>query len=84
MSQGQQRALMAVCKRIGLTDRADRLTVSSGVLGRTVPTSSDLTAGDASVLLDVFGAVERNEFEFVIDNEARPVGVRPITPEEPS
>lgn len=51
-SQPQNRKMHALFRDIGLTDRADRLTITSHILGFPVDTSAGLTVAEASKVID--------------------------------
>ncbi|MEU1883498.1 hypothetical protein ABZ470_39845 [Streptosporangium sp. NPDC020072] len=53
LSREAQRAMFAAFGKLGITDRDERLRDCSIVLDRTVHTSNDLKADDASKILDV-------------------------------
>lgn len=48
----QSKRMHALCNELGLTDRAKRLAVTSTAVGRAVDSSNDLTADEASTLID--------------------------------
>lgn len=56
-SEPQRRLLFALARDLGLDERADRLNVASGVLGRDVDSFTSLTAREATQLIDHWQAV---------------------------
>jgi len=52
MTKAQQRMIMALCNELGITDRVDRLATLGGILGRDIDTSDDLSAEEASRVID--------------------------------
>jgi hypothetical protein len=52
MTQPQRAALHASFKEAGITDRTRRLAYASGVVGRTLATSAELTRQEASDVID--------------------------------
>jgi hypothetical protein len=50
------RAMFAAMGEAGITDRDDRLAYVSGVVGREVASSKDMTEGDARAVLDALAA----------------------------
>jgi len=56
----QRNVLFAIFRETDFDDRADRLRISSSILGRPIHTWRDLTKEDASVLIDMFEALKRD------------------------
>jgi hypothetical protein len=52
ITQPQMRMMMALLKKAELHDREDRLDYCSAVVGRQLETSTDLTKGEAQIILD--------------------------------
>lgn len=56
----QRNLLFAIFRETDFDDRADRLRISSRVLGREIGSWLDLTQEDAAVLIDTFEALKRD------------------------
>lgn len=52
VTKPQQQKMHALFNEQGITDRTDRLNYTSGVIGRDVSSSNDLTAAEASQLIE--------------------------------
>ena len=61
ISTDQRAKLHAMFRDAGIEDRADRLAYCGGVLGRDVPTSTDLTMAEASQVIDHLGQYDADD-----------------------
>ena len=74
LSDGQRKALHALFRSTGLSDRDERLNFSARIIGRSISTSNDLTSREASQIIDVLAAVEQGSAEYVTDDTGRITG----------
>lgn len=56
ISPQQMRMMHALFNQFGITDRGDRLSITSHIIGRDIDTSNQLTVGDATQLIDILTA----------------------------
>lgn len=77
ISANQMKAIQTLFRMTGLDDRDERLLFSARIIGRSISTSKDLTAREASQIIDVLAAVEKGEAEYVRDVGGRIIGAMP-------
>jgi hypothetical protein len=77
MSEPQRRKLNAALRDVGITSRPDKLALCSGLVGRRVDSSNDLTGAETSTVIDALDGVARGEADLVLDADGAPVGLGP-------
>lgn len=63
MTADQRSALMAMFGDLGITDRAERLKVTSQIVGRELSSANDMTRAETSKVIDELAARLENSFE---------------------
>lgn len=61
LTSAQLKKLATVFSHVGVTERSDRLSLSSALISREITTASELTKDEASLLIDLLEAAERSE-----------------------
>jgi hypothetical protein len=69
----QNRRMHAIFRQLGLTDRNDRLTVTSHILGYDLTTSAGLTRNEAQRLLDQLESWQIHDAEYPVQDRIREV-----------
>jgi hypothetical protein len=63
ITDAQLRTVMLLSKRLGLTDRADRLAYASAAIGREIESAKDLSITEAGLLIDSLQMAETDTHE---------------------
>jgi hypothetical protein len=77
ISDGQKKAMFAICKDIGLDDRDDRMRLCITVVGRDLETSADMTYEEAGAVLNTLSQVQDGRRAFTLNPDGQVVGTHP-------
>lgn len=78
ISANQMKAIQTLFRMTGLDDRDERLLFSARIIERSINSSKDLTAREASQIMDVLWEVEQGTAEYVTDVNGRIIGAVPV------
>jgi hypothetical protein len=77
ISEGQKKAMFAICKDIGLDDRDDRMRLCISVAGHDLKTSADMTYEEAGAVLNTLSQIQDGHRAFTLNADGQVVGTHP-------
>jgi hypothetical protein len=77
ISEGQKKAMFAICKDIGLDDRDDRMRLCISVAGHDLKTSADMTYDEAGAVLNTLSLVQDGRRAFTLNPDGQVIGTHP-------
>jgi hypothetical protein len=85
MTEAQRRQVFALVRDVGLADQKERLDYTAAIIGREIESSSELTIGEASTLIEALKELQQrkaNEQE-VIETLETELDAKPVESTEP-